>query len=91
MDNEDEYPQTDEVKTILNEIAELRHRKEALTRELTDIDLKMDRLQDQLVKEKNRTSSVSGIIILKYSRGSRRMMSRPALRKSRIAFNARRR
>ena len=59
MDDGDELPQTDEVKTILAQLEKFKSRRSDLQVELDEIDIKINELQDQLVKEKSRTSSVS--------------------------------
>ena len=51
--------QTDEVKSILNQIGELNNEKVKLNKRLIEIDEFVLVLQSQLMKEKKRTSSVS--------------------------------
>ena len=45
MENEDELPQTDEVKTILNQLSLLKTKRTDLQNELAEVELKINELQ----------------------------------------------
>ena len=45
MENEDELPQTDEVKTILNQLSQLKTKRTDLQNELAEVELKINELQ----------------------------------------------
>ena len=45
MENEDELPQTDEVKTILNQLSQLKTKRTDLQNELAEVEIKINELQ----------------------------------------------